>query len=96
MPGLRGPHGPARAVRTLPGDGPVRARDRELLARISRTNSIMGAAVVALLDEIHDEPRYARSLRDLGGALTDLTADVYARADELDGGRADIPRVIDV
>lgn len=55
----------------------------------------MGAAVVALLDEIHDEPRYAGSLRDLGAALADLTADVYARADELDGGNDYAPRVID-
>lgn len=73
----------------------MRARDRELLARISRTNSAMGAAVVALLEEIHDESRYARSLRELGAALAGLTADVYARADELDGGSDERPMVID-
>lgn len=68
-------------------------RDRELLARVSRMN--LGHVVIGLLDVIHDDTAYAARLRELAGSLADLTAAVYSRADELDGGNDNRPMVID-
>jgi hypothetical protein len=58
-------------------------RDRELLARASRTSDAIGQTVVGILGE-HSRPDPAR-LRALGKNMATVSADLLARAAELDG-----------
>jgi hypothetical protein len=59
-------------------------RDRELLARASRTSDAIGQAVVGILGEhSRPDPDPAR-LRALGKNMATVSADLLARAAELD------------
>lgn len=73
------------------------ARDRELLARISRVNSTLGSATVELLNNLQDGTLNPSHLRAIGAYLRQLSEEVMARADEIDGRALDPapPRVID-
>ncbi|PRX48201.1 hypothetical protein B0I33_10415 [Prauserella shujinwangii] len=66
-------------------------RDRELLARLSALNTYLGEVVVELLHRQDGGELPADGLRRLGGHLQQLTADVLARADELDAVVIDVP-----
>ncbi|MQA64018.1 MAG: hypothetical protein GEU86_21705 [Actinophytocola sp.] len=72
-------------------------RDRELLARISRVNSTLGSAVVELLNNLEDGVLPAKHLRAIGACLAQMSRDVIARADDIDGRIPDRPppQVID-
>jgi hypothetical protein len=59
-------------------------RDRELLARLTKVNSRLGAVVIELLEHQDDDGLPAAGLRPLGEHLAALGADLLARADELD------------
>ncbi|MFC4001348.1 hypothetical protein ACFS2C_06650 [Prauserella oleivorans] len=61
------------------------ARDRELLVRLSQTNRRLGEAVVELMSRQDGGELPAEGLRALADVLGGLSADLYARASELDG-----------
>ncbi|MQA10224.1 MAG: hypothetical protein GEU98_17055 [Pseudonocardiaceae bacterium] len=67
----------------------VARQDRELLTRLSQVNQQVGAAALELLHRQDGGELPAEGLRALGEHLRQLTDDLLARADELDG------RVID-
>jgi hypothetical protein len=59
-------------------------RDRELLARVARVNTHLGEVVVELMTQQDDGQLPAHGVRELGQRLTGLSADLLARAQELD------------
>jgi hypothetical protein len=59
-------------------------RDRELLARVARVNGRVGKVVLELLQYQDGGELPAAGVRELGQALTELGADLLARAAELD------------
>jgi hypothetical protein len=63
----------------------MHARDRQLLAGLSKVNTRIGAAVIELLTLQPDDAAYAAGLRRLGGDLVRIGATVLERAQELDG-----------
>ena len=67
----------------------MHARDRELLAGLSKVNSKIGTVTVELLTLQTDEAGYAAGLRTLAGQLMVIGAALAQRAGELDGDRLD-------
>ncbi|MBA0128303.1 hypothetical protein H0B56_22385 [Haloechinothrix sp. YIM 98757] len=65
------------------------ARDRELLAHLSRVNTRMGTATIELMNQLEDGMLPAESLRRLGAHLGALAEALTARAEELDGAARD-------
>jgi hypothetical protein len=63
--------------------------DRELLARLARVNAYLGAAVVELMTRQDGGELPAEGVRELGWRLSELAADLLARADEIDGRPVD-------
>jgi cob(I)alamin adenosyltransferase len=62
----------------------VHARDRELLAGLSKVNSKIGTVTVELLTLQPDDAHYAAGLRTLAGQLMVIGAALAQRASELD------------
>lgn len=60
------------------------ARDRELLARLSRVNASIGEITLALLHAQDGGELPADGLREVGEALRALGGDMIARAREID------------
>jgi hypothetical protein len=60
-------------------------RDRELLARVARVNTRLGAVVLDLFEGLDGGELPAAGVRELGQHLVGLAADLLARAEELDG-----------
>lgn len=58
--------------------------DRELLARLSALNQLIGQAPVVLLGHLHDGLLPAAGLRELADQLDDVAARLRARAGELE------------
>jgi hypothetical protein len=67
----------------------VIARDRELLARVARVNTRLGAVVLELFEHQDGGELPAAGVRELGQHLAGLAADLLARAEELDGRAVD-------
>lgn len=67
----------------------MHARDRELLAGLSKVNSRIGNVTVELLSMQADDAGYAAGLRTLAGQLVQIGAALAQRAGELDGNRLD-------
>jgi hypothetical protein len=67
----------------------VHARDRELLAGLSKVNSKIGSVTVELLTLQTDDAGYAAGLRTLAGQLVQIGAALAQRASELDGSQLD-------
>ncbi|MEU8631612.1 hypothetical protein AB0C38_05550 [Amycolatopsis sp. NPDC048633] len=63
----------------------MHARDRELLAGLSKVNSKVGSVTVELLTLQPSDARYAAALRALGHQLAQIGAALAQRASELDG-----------
>jgi hypothetical protein len=64
-------------------------RDRELLARAARVNTRFGAVVVELFEHQDGGELPAAGVRELGQHLAELSAELLARAAELDGRTID-------
>jgi hypothetical protein len=60
-------------------------RDRELLARVARVNQHLGAVVIDLMTRQDGGELPPGEVRDLGQHLAELSADLLARAAELEG-----------
>ena len=60
-------------------------RDRELLARLVRVNTRLGAATLELFEHQDGGELPAAGVRERGQALAKLGADLLTRAAELDG-----------
>ncbi|GAA1239892.1 hypothetical protein GCM10009676_25810 [Prauserella halophila] len=71
------------------------ARDRELLARLGQVNTSLGRAVVALMSAQADGELPVDGVRDLAELLGSMSAELYRRAAELEGGQAPERVVID-
>ncbi|MFI5585223.1 hypothetical protein ACIA5G_09340 [Amycolatopsis sp. NPDC051758] len=67
----------------------MHARDRELLAGLSRVNSKIGSVTVELLTLQPDDAGYASGLRALARQLVQIGAALAQRAGELDGTALD-------
>jgi hypothetical protein len=67
-------------------------RDRELLARLARVNGTVGQATIAMLQDMPSGDLPAAQLRALGTHLAELSADLLARAAEIDGRLVETPR----
>ncbi|WP_410676633.1 hypothetical protein [Amycolatopsis sp. cmx-4-68] len=63
----------------------MHARDRQLLAALSRVNVDIGRVTIELLDLQTSDEDYAAGLRTLGRQLVGIGAELAARAGELDG-----------
>lgn len=63
------------------------ARDRELLARLTRVNRHLGEVVVELMARQDDGELPADGLRELADRLSGLAGELHARAAELDDSR---------
>ncbi|MFF5992948.1 MULTISPECIES: hypothetical protein [Prauserella] len=70
------------------------ARDRELLARLAQVNVHLGDVVVELMIHQDGGELPAEGLRQLAEVLGGITADLYARAAELDARMIAPQRVI--
>ncbi|RBM15247.1 hypothetical protein DI005_28405 [Prauserella sp. PE36] len=69
-------------------------RDRELFARLAQVNGHLGDVVVELMTHRDGGELPAEGLRRLAEVLGGITADLYARAAELDGRMIATQRVI--
>jgi hypothetical protein len=67
----------------------VHARDRELLAALSKVNSKVGSVTVELLTLQPDDAAYAAGLRTLGRQLVHIGVSLTHCAGELDGTEID-------
>ncbi|MEV6440647.1 hypothetical protein [Amycolatopsis sp. NPDC051716] len=67
----------------------MHARDRELLAALSKVNSKIGSVTVELLTLQPDDAAYAAGLRTLGRQLVHIGVALICRAGELDGTELD-------
>ncbi|WP_410639350.1 hypothetical protein [Amycolatopsis sp. lyj-346] len=67
----------------------MHARDRQLLAGLSKVNTRIGAAVIELLTLQPDDAAYAAGLRRLGVDLVHIGTTILDRAEELDGQALD-------
>lgn len=67
----------------------MHARDRELLAALSKVNSKIGSVTVELLTLQADDAAYAAGLRTLGRQLLHIGVALTHRAGELDGTEID-------
>ena len=68
----------------------MHARDRELLAALSKVNSTIGSVTVELLTLQPDDAAYAAGLRTpLGRQLVHIGVALTRRAGELDGTELD-------
>ncbi|WP_307793093.1 hypothetical protein [Amycolatopsis sp. MtRt-6] len=72
----------------------MRARDRELLAALSKVNTKIGSVTVELLALQSDDARYATALRTLGCQLIQIGVALVRHASELDGAELDLPSLI--
>ncbi|WP_410563832.1 hypothetical protein [Amycolatopsis sp. cmx-4-61] len=68
----------------------MHARDRELLAALSKVNSTIGSVTVELLTLQPDDAAYAAGLRTLGRQLVHIGVALTRRAGELDGTELDL------
>ncbi|MGW5742396.1 hypothetical protein [Amycolatopsis sp. NPDC003861] len=68
----------------------MHARDRELLAALSKVNSNIGSVTVELLTLQLDDAAYAAGLRTLGRQLVHIGVALTHRAGELDGTELDL------
>jgi hypothetical protein len=73
----------------------VHARDRELLAGLSKVNSRIGSVTVELLTLQPNDVRYAAALRTLARQLAQVSAALARRAGELDGADLDLMNLLD-
>lgn len=73
----------------------MHARDRELLAGLSKMNSRIGSVTVELLTLQANDARYAAALRTLARHLAQVGAALVQRAGELDGGDVDLMNLLD-
>ncbi|GAB3136410.1 hypothetical protein GCM10027258_10550 [Amycolatopsis stemonae] len=73
----------------------MHARDRELLAGLSKMNSRIGSVTVELLTLQPNDARYAAALRTLARQLAQVGAALVQRAGELDGGDIDLVNLLD-
>ncbi|HWE89268.1 MAG TPA: hypothetical protein VG317_07370 [Pseudonocardiaceae bacterium] len=64
--------------------------DRELLARLTRTNTRLGDVVIELINRQDSGQIAAEGWRALGEHLAGLGADMIRRADELDAARVTV------
>jgi hypothetical protein len=67
----------------------VHARNRELLAALSKVNSKIGSVTIELLTLQPDDAAYAAGLRTLGRQLVHIGVALTRRAGELDGTELD-------
>ncbi|MEU4254174.1 hypothetical protein AB0F15_42960 [Amycolatopsis sp. NPDC026612] len=67
----------------------MHARDRELLAALSKVNSKIGSVTVELLTLQPDDAAYAAGLHTLGRQLIHIGVALTGRAGELDGTELD-------
>ncbi|MEU0790348.1 hypothetical protein ABZ342_09775 [Amycolatopsis sp. NPDC005961] len=74
----------------------MHARDRELLAGLSKVNSRIGSVTVELLTLQANDVRYAAALRTLARQLAQVGAALARRAGELDGVDVDLVSLLDV
>lgn len=74
----------------------MHARDRELLAGLSKMNSRIGSVTVELLTLQPNDARYAAALRTLARQLAQVGAALARRAGELDGVDVDLVSLLDV
>lgn len=74
----------------------MHARDRELLAGLSKMNSSIGSVTVELLTLQANDARYAAALRTLARQLAQVGAALARRAGELDGVDVDLVSLLDV
>ncbi|MEV7092960.1 hypothetical protein AB0M80_08925 [Amycolatopsis sp. NPDC051045] len=68
----------------------MHARDRELLAALSKVNSKIGSVTVELLTLQPNDAAYAAGLRTLGRQLVHIGVALTHRAEELDGTELDV------
>ncbi|WP_020642558.1 hypothetical protein [Amycolatopsis balhimycina] len=73
----------------------MHARDRELLAGLSKMNSRIGSVTVELLTLQANDARYAAALRTLARQLAQVGAALARRASELDDGDIDLVNLLD-
>lgn len=73
----------------------MHARDRELLAGLSKMNSRIGSVTVELLTLQANDARYAAALRTLARQLAQVGAALVRRAGELDGEDIDLLNLLD-
>jgi hypothetical protein len=72
----------------------VHARDRELLAALSKVNTKIGSVTVELLTLQPNDAAYAAGLRTLGRQLIQIGVALVQRASELDGAELDLSSLL--